>query len=73
MRRHAHSLKGACGYISSEKLKASALALQLACEAMSKSDSPSSDTTELSAAFETVLVGIDEVNEEIEKHLASVR
>ena len=32
LRRYAHSLKGACGYICSEGLKASALGLQLACE-----------------------------------------
>ena len=32
MRRHAHSLKGACGYIHSEILKQTALDLQLACE-----------------------------------------
>ena len=32
LRREAHSLKGACGYIASERLRASALALQFAAE-----------------------------------------
>ena len=32
LRRYAHSLKGASGYICSEQLKATALALQLACD-----------------------------------------
>ena len=32
LRRHAHSLKGACGYICSEQLRGSALKLQLACD-----------------------------------------
>ena len=32
LRRDAHSLKGACGYVASEHLRASAYSLQLAAE-----------------------------------------
>ena len=34
LRRDAHSLKGACGYIASERLRGSALELQHAAEAV---------------------------------------
>ena len=38
MRRDAHSLKGACGYVASEHLRESSLSLQLAAEAATRGE-----------------------------------
>ena len=38
MRRDAHSLKGACGYVASEPLRESSLTLQLAAEAATRGE-----------------------------------
>lgn len=40
LRREAHSLKGACGYIASDRLMGSAKALQFACDALLAGDAP---------------------------------
>ena len=52
LKRHAHSLKGACGYICSEQLRKSALSLQLACEEVNRGETK--ETLKISECLSTV-------------------
>ena len=67
LRRHAHSLKGACGYVCSERLKASALKLQLACEVIN--DGKSTDTSELQELLLLVYDELTKLSAAIKAHL----
>ena len=52
LRREAHSLKGACGYIASDRLMASAKALQFGCDAIMKGESAEAPLGEMLASVE---------------------
>ena len=70
LRRHAHSLKGSCGYVCSEQLKASVLRLQLACDAINggKAD----DADDPGECLQVVLTEFALVKTAIEEHLATL-
>ena len=66
LRRHAHSLKGACGYVCSDQLKNSSLTLQLACDAVNKGEG---DVAAIETAMDTVLKELDIVLLLIAEHI----
>ena len=68
-RRHAHSLKGACGYVASVKLKATALRMQLACEAVTAG---TGDAKEAQACFDDLQRELTQVVALIEDHLKTL-
>ena len=67
LRRHAHSLKGACGYVCSEQLKASSLKLQLACEEINEGKTRSA--ADIHAALLVVYEELELVAAAIQAHL----
>ena len=71
LRRHAHSLKGACGYICSEQLKNSALELQLVCDAINEGTSPM-DEALIVKHLHQVTTEIDTVVTAINAHIAEL-
>lgn len=62
LRREAHSLKGACGYIASDRLLGSAKALQFACDALLAGNTPE---TPLESCFQSAITDFGFVCEAI--------
>ena len=66
LRTLAHSLKGACGYVASDRLRASSFRLQLAAEAAGRGDAPDSPVEE---CLSRLLTDLSLVCEAIEQAL----
>ena len=69
LRRHAHSLKGACGYICSEQLRGTALQLQLACDEIN--EGRSTDMADVEEGSRRVHAELDKVIAAINEYLAA--
>ena len=72
LRRHAHSLKGACGYVCSETLRNSALALQLACDALKAAEKLEDELVgTIGTNLQTVYSDLEKLTQLISEHVAS--
>ena len=70
LRRHAHSLKGASGYICSDLLKNSALKLQLACDAVNNGET--TDLSEVEDLLQQLYEQLALVMAAVDEHLKSL-
>ena len=73
LRRHAHSLKGACGYVCSQQLRDSALKLQLACDELQGGDANEQQLASIGAAFERVQFEMELVLSAISDFVAAAK